>query len=80
MLIKPAIAIHQRAMTASKIELVQLVHVSPRHAGRVGQLGTQGDSRYAQWEQVAQRGLDKMLFFFAAGFTQRRLHASDAAE
>jgi hypothetical protein len=29
---------------------------------------------------VAQRGLDKMQFYFAAGFTQRRLHASDAAE
>ena len=39
-----------------------------------------GDSRYALWERVAQRGLDKMLFFIAAGFTQRRLHASDAAE
>jgi hypothetical protein len=54
-----AIAIHQRAMTASKIELVQLMHVSPCHAGRVGQLGTQGDSRYARWARVAQRGLDK---------------------
>ena len=79
MLIKPAIAIHQRAMTASKIELVQLVHVSPRHAGRVGQLGTQGDSRYARWERVTLWGLEKMLFFIAAGFTQRWLQ-SDAAK
>jgi hypothetical protein len=31
-------------------------------------------------DDVALRGLDKMQFYFAAGFTQRRLHASDAAE
>ena len=50
-------------MTASKLELVKLVHVSPRHAGQVGQLGTKGDSRYTRWERVAQRGLEKCCFF-----------------
>ena len=34
-----------------------------RHAGQVGQLGTQEDSRYTRWERVAQRGLEKCCFF-----------------
>jgi hypothetical protein len=42
--------------------------------------GAARNSRYARWERVAQRGLDKMLFFLAAGFAQCRLHVSDAAE
>ncbi len=42
-----------------------------RHAGQVGQLGTQEDSRYTRWERVAQRGLEKCCFFL-----QRNSHSA----
>jgi hypothetical protein len=46
----------------------------------LGKLGSSELTGTADEANVAQWGLDKMLFFLAAGFTQRRLHTSDAAK
>ncbi len=43
MLIKTIVAIHQNAMMAGKIELMQPICRIPRHAGQGGQVGTHAE-------------------------------------
>ncbi len=67
-------------MTASKIWLMLLINMIPRHAGaRGGVIRTHWRVGGGK-EQVALLGAQNELKFLAVGLTYRRLHASGCSK